>query len=140
MHIPLSRDEIAGFLEVAPAQVDQLWRRDLLQRSLHCTHRPVSSLSNSTIYDVLEFALAAGVLPVRLSKECAALWIAQLAEADEWDVFECSPLARKASLMMHVAMDDGLADMTEKPMIVIRVILTTQVLLLEVCSDMRMAG
>lgn len=140
MHIPLSRDEIAAFLEVAPTQVDQLWRRDLLQRSLHCTHRPVASLSYSTIYDVLEFALAAGVLPVRLSKECAALWIAQLAEADEWEEFECSPCARKAALMMHTAMEDGLADITEKPTHVIHVILGTQTLLGEVCSDMRMAS
>lgn len=95
MHFPLSRDEIASFLELAPSQVDTLWRRDFLQRSLHCPHRPVASLSHSTIYDVLEFALAAGVLPVRLSKECAALWIAQLAESDEWDVFACAPMSRK---------------------------------------------
>lgn len=140
MHIPLSRDEIASFLEIAPEQVELLWRRGFLIRSLHCSHRPVASLSYSTVYDVLEYALAAGVLPVRLSKECAALWIAQLAEADDWDAFEPAPVTRKTFLMMQCATDDGLVDMTENPLRVVKVILATQSILLKVCSDFRMAS
>lgn len=140
MHIPLSRDEIASFLELAPSQVDVLWRRNLLQRSLHCPHRPITSLSYSTIYDVLEFALAAGVLPARLTKECAALWIAQLAEADEWDVFAGAPMSRKASLMMEISADDGLAEMTGHPAHVVHVILSSQARLLEFCTDLRNAS
>ncbi|WP_299283308.1 hypothetical protein [uncultured Tateyamaria sp.] len=139
MHIPLSRDEIAAFLQVAPVQLDLLWRRGLLQRSLHCTHRPIAALSYSTIYDVLEFALAAGVLPVRLSKECAALWVAQLAEADELDEFEHASTNRRTALMMEAAIDDGLAAITRDPMHVVHVILATQAILYERCSDQRIA-
>ncbi|WP_299734016.1 hypothetical protein [uncultured Tateyamaria sp.] len=140
MHIPLSRDEIAAFLEVAPKQVDLLWSRELLQRSLHCTHRPVASLSYSTIYDILEYALAAGVLPVRLSRECAALWISQLAELDEWDVFESSSIAQKTKLMMESAIDDGLAEKSGDPLGVVYVILNAQTLLFELCSELKIAS
>ncbi|WP_415400761.1 hypothetical protein [Tateyamaria sp. SN3-11] len=140
MHIPLSRDEIAAFFEIAPKQVDLLWRGEFLQRSLHCTYRPVASLNYSTIYDVLEYALTAGVLPIKLSKECAALWVFQLAELDEWDVFERASTAQKAMLMMEAAMDDGLADMTENPLRVASVTLSTQVLLFELCSDLKVAS
>jgi len=140
MHIPLSRDEIAAFFEIAPKQVDLLWQGKFLQRSLHCAYRPVASLSYSTIYDVLEYALVAGVLPVRLSKECAALWISQLSEFDEWDVFESALVVQKATLLMESAIDDGLADMTKDPLRVTRVILATQALLLELCSDQKMAS
>ena len=140
MHIPLSRDEIAVFFEISPEQVDLLWRGEFLQRSLHCTYRPVASLNYSTIYDVLEYALTAGILPVKLSKECAALWVFQLAELDEWDVFESALIAQKAMLMMESAMDDGLVDMTKDPLQVARVILNTQVLLIGLCSDLKMAS
>lgn len=140
MHIPLSRDEIAAFLEIAPKQVEHLWHRKFLQRSLHCEHRPVTSLSYSTIYDVLEYALTAGVLPVRLSKECAALWILQLAELDEWDLFEYALVAQKSILLMESAIDDGLTEMTMDPLRVARVILATQTLLLELCTDHKIAS
>lgn len=140
MHIPLSRDEIAAFFQIAPNQVDVLWHREFLQRSLQCVYRPVASLSYSTIYDVLEYALAAGVLPVTLSKECAALWVSELAELDEWDVFEKASIAEKTMLMMESAMDEGLADVTTDPMRVTRAILTTQGVLLEVCSDLELAS
>lgn len=140
MHIPLSRDEIAAFLRIAPKQVDMLWHRKFLQRSLHCAYRPVASLSYSTIYDVLEYALASGLLPIRLSKECAALWVSQLAEMDEWDVFESALLPQRFTLMMEHAMDDGLADMTKDPSRVAHVILATQALLIESCSDLRLAS
>jgi len=140
MHIPLSRDEIAFFFAIAPAQVDLLWHQDLLKRSLYCVYRPVRSLSYSTIYDVLEFALTAGFLPVRLSKECAALWVSQLAELDEWDIFGSALGAQKALHMMETATDDGLATMTEDPLRVTRVILATQALLIELCSDLKVAS
>lgn len=140
MHIPLSRDEIATFFEIAPKQVDLLWRREFLQRSLHCIYRPVASLSYSTIYDVLEYALTAGVLPIKLSKECAALWVSQLAELDEWDQFEDASIVQKAMLMTESATDDGLANMTKDPLRVARVILITQALLLELCSDLKMSS
>lgn len=140
MHIPLSRDEIAAFFEIAPKQVDALWHKEFLQRSLHCAYRPVASLSYSTIYDVLEFALTAGVLPVRLSRDCAALWISELAELDEWDVFERASIAQKSDLMLATAMQEGLTDMTKDPSRVAGVILCTQALLLELCSDLKIAS
>lgn len=140
MHIPLSRDEIAAFFEIAPKQVDLLWQEKFLQKSLYCAHRPVASLSYSTIYDVLEYALVAGVLPVRLSKECAAIWVFQLAELDEWDLFENASVIQKSTLMVESAMDDRLAEMTTDPLRVARVILSTQALLLDLCLDLRMAS
>lgn len=139
MHIPLTRDEIAVFLELAPQQVDLLWRRRFLQRSLSCAHRPVAALSYSTVYDVLEYALAAGVLSVRLSKEVAALWVAQLAEADEWDQFAGQSMTRRIWMMMEMARDDGLADMTEAPVRVAREVLLTQARLVEICAVAREA-
>lgn len=134
MHIPLTKDEIARFLELAPQQVDQLWQRGFLQRSLTCAYRPVSGLSYSTVYDVLEFALAAGVLSVRLSKEVAALWVAQLAEADEWDQFVGQPMTKRILMMVDMAAEDGLAKMTDAPLRVAREVLLAQSDLVDLCA------
>ena len=95
---------------------------------------------HSTIYDVLEYALKAGALPVRLSKECAALWVFQLAELDEWELFEKELITQKSVLLLESAMDDGLAEMTKDPLRVARIILAAQALLLELCSDYELAS
>lgn len=137
MHIPLSRDEIATFLEVAPVQVDQLWHRHFLQRTLHCPFRPITALSYSSVYDVLEYALVSGVLPVRLSRELAALWVAQLAEADEWDLFSGGGLERKISVMIDLAKEDGLASMTDNCPKVAFEVVATQSRLLCLCADQK---
>lgn len=139
MHIPLTQDEIATFLYITPAQVQLLWRSRLLDRSLHCAERPLAPLGYSTIYDVIEYALTAGVLPVTLSRELAALWIAQLAELDEWEDAQSCSVARRTSLMLRAALDDGLAHMTDHPAKVVSAILDAQSILLARCLDLQVA-
>ncbi|GGX63413.1 hypothetical protein GCM10007385_35690 [Tateyamaria omphalii] len=140
MHIPLTQDEIANFLKITPTQVQTLWHHCLLDRSLHCAERPLAPLGYSTIYDVIEYALVAGVLPLTLTRELAALWIAQLAELDEWDEAQPCSNARKSSLMLSAAIDDGLADMTDKPAKVVSTILDAQAVLVAGCLDLQVAS
>ena len=66
MHIPMAREEIARFLEIGADAVDSLWASGKLQKTLHCPFRRFADLNYSTVYDVLEYALASGDLPVRL--------------------------------------------------------------------------
>ena len=134
MHIPMTRDEVAAFLEVCPSEVELLWQTGLLQRSLSCSDRPVASLNYSTVYDVLEYALAAGVLPVKLSKELSALWVLQLAEADAWDRFASSDFGMRVCMMVETAVDDGLSEMTPEPGKVAAVVVATRFALLDRCD------
>jgi len=140
MHIPLTQDEIATFLQITPTQVQTLWNHCLLDRSLQCAERPLASLGYSTIYDVIEYALVVDVLPVTLTRELAALWIAQLAELDEWDETHSCSIARKSSLMLSAALDDGLADMTDQPDKVVSAVLDAQAALVGRCLDLEVAS
>ena len=139
MHIPMTCDEIAGFLEVKKMKVELLWRSGLLQRSFQCAYRPAPEFGYSTVYDVLEYALAAGVLPVTLTKEIAALWVAQLAEADEWDVYSAEALEGRITLMMELSIVDGLSEMTDEPCKVAAVIVAAQTGLVMRCHDAQIA-
>lgn len=140
MHVPMTKDEIASFLELSRCEVELLWQNGLLQRSLCCADRPVPALNCSTVYDVLEYALAAGVLPVRLSKQVAALWVLQLAEADTWDRFTSSDFGTRVCMMVETAVEDGLSTMTPEPGKVAAVVLGAQFSLLELCNTLRIAS
>ena len=140
MHIPLTKYEIAAFLEIGSHDVELLWRTGVLERSLHCAYRPVPELSSSTVYDVLEYALAAGVLPATVSRELAALWVAQLAEADEWDAYQRAEFGERMSMMLTMAEDDGLAAMTPEAWKVAATLVAAQIGLVAVCCDLREAG
>ena len=140
MHIPLTKHEIATFLEIGPHEVELLWRTGVLERSLHCAYRPVPELSSSTVYDVLEYALAAGALPVTVSRELAALWVAQLAEADEWEAYQDAAFGQRMSMMLAVAEDDGLAAMTPEAWKVAATVVAAQMGLLSVCCGLLEVG
>ncbi|WP_299751786.1 hypothetical protein [uncultured Tateyamaria sp.] len=111
----MDRKEIAQFLQVPPARVDQLWTSGELQKTLYCPTRPIPTLSHSTIYDVLEYALTSPCLPVQLTKEVAALWIAYLAEADGWDDFKNAPWHLRTTMLLDLATEQGLTQMTNEP-------------------------
>ena len=140
MHIPMVRDEIASFLEVKGNQVDILWSTGKLQKTLHCPYRPIQDLSHSTIYDVLEYALTSGDLPVSLPREIAALWVAQLAEANEWEGYASAPLQEQVEALLLSAKADNLTNMTLDPAKVAYVAVLTQAALGNICQDLDIAG
>ena len=109
MHIPVAREEVAQFLETCPMFVDELWRAGRLQRTIGCPYRCNPSLNWSSQYDVLEYALASGDLPVKLTKEEAALWICNLAEVDESGRLEVHSLEGHVSALISMASEDGLS-------------------------------
>ena len=112
MHIPMAREEIACFLEIGADVVDSLWASGELQKTLHCPFRPFADLNYSTAYDVLEYALSSGNLPVRLPKDVAALWVALLAEANESEDYEEARWQRQVELLLDMATEDRLAIIT----------------------------
>lgn len=109
MHLPVAREEIAHFLEINPTGVDQLWHSKRLQRTISCPYRDSPLLNWSSQYDVLEYALVSDDLPVRLSKEGAALWILILAEADEDEAFRNFTLEGQIDHLVSMAFQDGFA-------------------------------
>ena len=126
MHTPMTKEEVACFLELPPSQVEQLWRLGDLQRSLHHPNRPIPELSQSSVYDVLEYALVSGDLPVKLTRELAALWVASLAEADEWEDFSGASWDLQTVMLVRAAQDDGLDCMTVDPELTSIVILSSR--------------
>lgn len=126
MHVPLSREEIADFLDVSATQVEQLWKTDTLKKSLQCPLRTVQELRYSSVYDVMEYALAARVLPVSLTPKLAALWVLQLAEADDLEEFEAASWAKRTEDLLEMAVFEGFAKMTPDPAHVARVVISTQ--------------
>jgi hypothetical protein len=108
----MTREEIAYFLEIGTDAIDSLWASGKLQKTLHCPFRPFADLNYSTVYDVLEYALASGNLPVCLPKDVAALWVALLAEANEADDYEEARWQRQVELLLDMATEDRLAIIT----------------------------
>lgn len=139
MQIPMTQHEIASFLEVPVTKVHFLWRIGRLEQSFHDTRHPAQELGHSTVYDVLEYALVAGALPVTLTKELAALWVAQLAEADTCQDYRAETLEGRICLTMEMAVQDGLADMTDEPAKVAAVVVATQAGLIMNCENRRAA-
>ncbi|WP_415918844.1 hypothetical protein [Tateyamaria sp. SN6-1] len=137
MHIPLTRNEIAGFLEINTMQVDLLSATGRLQKSLSCPLRISTEFTYSTVYDVLEFALSAGHLPVTLARETAALWVAQMAEADEWDTYVRASTVRRIEMLIELARDDGLDVMTPNHEKVATSLILSQMALISSASEIK---
>ena len=75
MHIPMTCEEIAVFLECETKEIQDLWDNGKLLKTQSCPYRKTNAQNQSTIYDVLEYTLSSSDLPVQLSREEAALWI-----------------------------------------------------------------
>lgn len=129
MHIPMPKAGIAEFLEVGHDDVEQFWKNNLLQRSCPCAAADCFSEGCSSTYDVLEFALSSGDLPVVLSRELAALWVFQLAEADEDHDFASSGFGEKFDALRRTAEFEGLLDITVQPPLVVTTLLASQIVL-----------
>ena len=139
MHIPMAREEIARFLDNGADAVDSLWASGKLQKTLHCPFRPFADLNYSTVYDVLEYALASGDLPVRLPKDVAALWVALLAEANESEGYEEARWQRQVELLLDMATEDQLTIITTGAPKVASVVVLTQGTLADTCSHLNSA-
>lgn len=135
MHIPMSRDEIAQFLEILPAEVDHLWRKGRLQRTIACPYRDNPLLNWSSQYDVLEYALVSGDLPQKLSKEYAALWICNLAEADQDDDFESYGFDEQVQSLLLMALEDGLSSDVKTGVLIATIILVSRFGLKSLCQE-----
>lgn len=109
MHVPMSRSEIAMFLETTQQNVEQAWQSNALKRTVFHEERLTTELAQSSIFDVLEYALAHDALPVRLSKHEAAMWVLCLCEACEWEDWSDWQVAERASQLMAFAADEGIA-------------------------------
>ncbi|MEM9576169.1 MAG: hypothetical protein AAF999_04045 [Pseudomonadota bacterium] len=132
----MSREEIACFLGVTTQRVEEAWRRNDLQRTLFREERKVAALAHSTVFDIIEFALAHGFLPVKLSREHAALWVTYLCEASEWPNWAKWGTSERAAQLLAAAMHDGVCgqDTEEEAKIALTIILT-QIGLLQVCAS-----
>lgn len=115
MHVPLTREEVATFLEISVLSVERLWRNGELDRTVYHGTRCSSLLAHSSPYDVLEYALASGILPVMLSRSSSALWLANLAEADEIEGFSTLAWDEQVRYLVWMADEDGLAMITPYP-------------------------
>ena len=134
MHLPLTRREIANFLEFSEQKVEELWETGQLQRSVHCVYRYHEDLTSTTVYDLLEYALSCGILPVCISRELSALWVAELAEADESEFFNSACLSSRIEELLHLAHRGGLAEMTSEPEKTAVVSDSTQAAILNCCK------
>ena len=115
MSTPLSRNEIATLLDCNGAFVEDLWAKGILRRSVENDSRPLEDLRHSDSYDVLEYLLTTGQLHVTLSKELAALWVANLAEVLEWKGIENAALSDITKILYDYALDDNLCEMDNYP-------------------------
>jgi len=135
MHLPMSNAEIACFLQVPIWAIEGLIQSNRLSRTIGCPYRPLEALNWSSVYDVLEFSLTCGCLPITVTREVAALWVFALAEADEFDGFESNAFDEQTDTLANTALTDGLA--SDKPSAVqfAELILETRLTLLEICSE-----
>lgn len=76
-----------------------------------------------------------GRLPFQLPGGLAALWIALLAEANEWDEYSVASLDKKILMILDAASEDGVAQMTEEPAWVATVLAGTHTALVSECLD-----
>lgn len=73
-------------------------------------------------------------LPVTLTKEVAALWIAQLAEADEFEDFAERTIVGKIFVLMDMSIEEGLTEITHERGKVAAIILAAQAQLVDRCQ------
>jgi len=136
----MAREEIACFLEISADAIESLWTSGKLQKTLHCPYRPIAVLNYSTVYDVLEYALASGDLPVCLPNDIAALWVALLAEANELEEYEEARWQRQVELLLDMATEDRLAIATIGAAKVACVVVLAQATLADRCRRLDEAG
>jgi hypothetical protein len=87
MLFPLTRREIAKFLEVDGEFVEEIWRARLLKRSLYNHHRFSEDLAASSIFDLIEFKITLDPTLNNLEPAEAKAWVDCLAyssEAENW--------------------------------------------------------
>ncbi len=113
MHIPLTRHEIADFLETTSVEVEHLWASGKLKRSQYNDIRPIAALAQSSIFDVAEYTLASDHLFLSLAPAEAAMWtlyLCELCECEDWDEWTQQD---RAENILACAADDGLANIED---------------------------
>lgn len=108
MHVPMSREEIAQFLEVSEKQIEKYWEQNQLRRTVYNSARLNSSLAQSSTFDVIELGLVTGAIKPQLSKENAALWVTYLCEACESSNWEAADMQERTLAVFAIACDEGL--------------------------------
>ncbi|MDG1183070.1 MAG: hypothetical protein P8N30_10215 [Tateyamaria sp.] len=135
MHIPMTCEEIAVFLECETKEIQDLWDNGKLLKTQSCPYRKTNAQNQSTIYDVLEYTLSSSDLPVQLSREEAALWIFTLAEADEWDEYLKMTMHQKVEALMHLTDELTFIKNDQNSAKVSFTILIAQKVLSDICSE-----
>ena len=78
--------------------------------------------------------MGSGDLPVKVSREHAALWVTYICEAAEWDVWEEWDIHERASQILAFAMDEGLCNpCTETDARAAMTVVVTQLTLIDLC-------
>lgn len=108
VHVPMSREEIAQFLEVSEKEIEVYWQQNQLRRTVYNSARLNSSLAQSSTFDVIELGLVTGALEAQLSKEHAALWVTYLCEACESSTWEAADVEERTLAVFAIACDEGL--------------------------------
>lgn len=108
MIIPLTESEIAEYLDISEECVRTLWKSGLLKRTVSCADRMSKAIMHSSPYDVIEYALASGSLPIELHADHAELWTLKLADAVDGGNFLDNDLAVQSSLLMDQLLASGL--------------------------------
>lgn len=110
LNIPLSQTELAVFLDVSKETIETLWDVGLLRRTIACKYRPTGAIAHSSPFDALEYGLASGDLPKRLSRKQAEMWVFCLAEAVEEESYLDGELSQQAKTLYLAAAEEGLTD------------------------------
>lgn len=108
MHLPLSRKEIADFLERSIYSVELAWWDGRLQKTLFAEDRLSHCLAQSTIFDVIEFRLNYGQNRHPISREHSAIWVSYLCELSELETWPQMSVEDRKSYVLRYAIDDGL--------------------------------
>lgn len=81
MTYPLTRGEISQILMIDENQVGELWDSGKLKRSIENERRPLSYFRLSDTFDLVEYMLSNGNLPIRVSEKESSYWIDSISEA-----------------------------------------------------------
>lgn len=108
MHIALSRKEIAQFLKLSIYSVEKAWHNGSLRRTYQVDCRQISTLSHSTIFDVIEYRLHNNGNAVAINREDSAMWVSYLCELSEGDDWEDLSISKRSNRLLNYAFDDGL--------------------------------
>lgn len=107
----MTREEISSFLDIENSDVEVLWTIGLLKRTIGCTYRPSGAILHSSPFDALEYGLASGDLPKRVTPEQAALWVFCLDEAVECGDVRGTGLPKETNTLLSIATEEGLAEL-----------------------------